>query len=141
MKLTAKCVYAIIALTELTKYYQVGYLKSSEISSNCNIPERFLDIVLNDLKNSGIIDSKRGAKGGSFLKIAPEKLTVYDVVKAIDGEISIIEHGKFLSENIHVLDEYFDGLKKTIVEYLKSTSLKDLTDSIKKFSAIIAYEI
>ncbi len=67
MKLTAKTYYALIASVDLTRNYGKGPLRAAHIAEKHNIPTRFLELILNELKSAGVIDSKRGgAEGGAF---------------------------------------------------------------------------
>lgn len=62
-------------------------LSSSEISERDNIPRRYLEQILSALRQSGLVESTRGAKGGYALTRSPELISVADVVKSVEGEL------------------------------------------------------
>lgn len=78
--------YALRALLELAKYKGQGPKKISEIAQAQAIPLRFLEVILGQLKGSGFVDSKRGYQGGYYLLQSPEKITVGDVLRYMQGE-------------------------------------------------------
>lgn len=141
MKLTAQCYYAIIASAELARYHGLGPVKSSVISDKHGIPSRFLELTLNELKNAGIVDSRRGAEGGFYLKESPDKLTAYDIVRAIDGDVEVVECSRFAQGSTCTLESYMRGLDNAITKYLKANSLRDLADMIERQNPVINYSI
>jgi len=77
--------YALRAVLELAKHRGKGPQKISQIASAQSIPSRFLEVILGQLKGSGILDSKRGYNGGYFLLRAPETITVGQVLRFLNG--------------------------------------------------------
>jgi Rrf2 family protein len=77
--------YALRAVLELAKHKGQGPKKISEIAKAQAIPLRFLEVILGQLKNSGFIESKRGYHGGYKLMMPPEKLSVGDVLRFMQG--------------------------------------------------------
>jgi Rrf2 family protein len=77
--------YALRAVLELAKHKGKGPKKISEIAKAQAIPLRFLEVILGQLKNSGFIESKRGYYGGYKLLMPPEKLSVGDVLRFMQG--------------------------------------------------------
>lgn len=116
MKIFAEKVkYAIASLFELAKNYdQDSIMQKKEISKNQNIPESFLEQLLLILKRHNLVESIRGAKGGYKLKQPPEKISIFDIVKALEGSVSII--GEF--DNSEVLNDYWQNVEKNFIELL-----------------------
>jgi Rrf2 family protein len=77
--------YALRAVFELAKHSGKGPTKISEIADAQAIPVRFLEVILNRLKRSGLIDAKRGFYGGYFLTRPPDRITVADVMTFMQG--------------------------------------------------------
>lgn len=77
--------YALRAVFELAKHRGKGPTKISDIASAQLIPLRFLEVILNQLKGSGLIDAKRGFYGGYYLTRAPEQITVADIMSFLQG--------------------------------------------------------
>ena len=78
--------YALRAIYELAKRMGEGPIKISDIASAQSIPRRFLEVILNQLKGSGIVKSKRGFYGGYTLAKPPEKVTVGDVFRFLQKD-------------------------------------------------------
>ena len=72
--------YALRAVFELAKHRGSGPTKISNIAEAQSIPLSFLEVILNQLKGSGIIDAKRGFYGGYYLTRSPEQITVADIM-------------------------------------------------------------
>ncbi len=81
-----KSQYALRAIYELAKRKDSGPTKISEIAAAQAIPRRFLEVILNQLKSSGIVASKRGFYGGYFLTKSAEKVSVGDVLRFLDKD-------------------------------------------------------
>lgn len=77
--------YALRGVFELAKRGGQGPVKIGAIAEAQAIPTRFLEVILNQLKQQGLVGSKRGKAGGYFLIQPPEKLTVGDVMRSLQG--------------------------------------------------------
>ncbi|MEP7321880.1 MAG: Rrf2 family transcriptional regulator [Saprospiraceae bacterium] len=88
--MSMKCKYAIKALVQLGLHYEKGYLLTSSISEAENIPKKFLEQILIDLKHAGFVGSKRGFGGGHYLIKKPKEISVADVYRLFDGAISLV---------------------------------------------------
>jgi len=77
--------YALRAVLELAKHSGEGPTKISHIADAQAIPVRFLEVILNRLKRSGLIDAKRGVYGGYFLTRPPAQITVADIMTFLQG--------------------------------------------------------
>lgn len=87
LQLSAKVEYALLALIELAKYYDnQKMIGVKEIATKQNIPERYLDQILAELKRAGITESLRGARGGHRLSRRSQAITLYEVVKALEPD-------------------------------------------------------
>ncbi len=80
-----KCRYALRAIFELALRDSARPVKIQEIASSQGIPQRFLEIILAELKHSGFVDSQRGADGGYFLSRPANQLTVGEVIRFMQG--------------------------------------------------------
>lgn len=76
-----KTQYALRAIYELAVRHGEGPTKISDIARIQKIPFRFLEVILNQLKSSGIVESKRGFTGGYYLAQPPERITVGDILR------------------------------------------------------------
>jgi Rrf2 family protein len=80
--------YALRAILELAKHKGKGPKKISQIAAAQAIPLRFLEVILSQLKGSGLVESKRGFYGGYFLTRSPECISVGDVLRYMDKPLS-----------------------------------------------------
>lgn len=80
--------YALRAILELAKHKGKGPKKISEIAEAQAIPLRFLEVILSQLKGSGLVESKRGFYGGYLLTRSPEKISVGDILRFMDKPLS-----------------------------------------------------
>ncbi|MFZ5568897.1 MAG: RrF2 family transcriptional regulator [Thermodesulfobacteriota bacterium] len=88
MLITQKSQYALRALYELARRRGDGPVKISEIAGAQKIPHRFLEVILSQLRRSGMVDSKRGYHGGYVLSREPEKISVGDVLRFLQQTTS-----------------------------------------------------
>ncbi len=88
--ITQKTKYALKALITLAKEQAEGgsSLRIEEIATRSNSPKRFLEHILIDIRNAGIIGSRRGRDGGYILIKSPQSIAVSDVLRMIDGPIA-----------------------------------------------------
>lgn len=86
--LTQKSKYALKALSVLAKEYGQGPVLISDIAHRENIPRKFLELILLELKNHGLLHSKKGKGGGYFLAREPRAISVGQVIRTLDGPIA-----------------------------------------------------
>src|SRR5579859_1134193 len=88
MKLSLRGEYALRSLVVLGQKYGTPPVRIKTISDEQNIPKRFLEQILNDLKSAGIVQSRRGIAGGYRLSRRPEEITLAVVVRHIEGALA-----------------------------------------------------
>src|SRR4029079_908950 len=88
MKLSLRGEYALRALVVLGQNYGQDVVRIQTISEKQNVPKRFLEQILNDLKSAGVVESKRGVAGGYRLSRAPEQISLAQVVRHIEGALA-----------------------------------------------------
>jgi Rrf2 family protein len=88
--LSKKTRYAMLALTNLASRYGEGAIQISEIAKGENIPQRFLESILLELKNMGVLGSKLGKSGGYFLKKDPNEISLLDIIRHFEGSIALM---------------------------------------------------
>jgi Rrf2 family protein len=87
MRISARADYAVRAVLELAARQGNGPVKAEEIASVQDIPHKFLEGILGDLRRGGLVASRRGGGGGYRLARQAAEITVADVVRAVDGPI------------------------------------------------------
>ncbi|WP_254448691.1 RrF2 family transcriptional regulator [Spirosoma rhododendri] len=86
--ISKKAKYAIKALKVLTEEYSKGPVLISYISARENIPKKFLEAILLELRNHGILQSQKGKGGGYLLRVDPGRVNLAQVLRVIDGPIA-----------------------------------------------------
>lgn len=135
--LSKKAQYSILALVRLAKEFNKGPVLINSISDSEKIPQKFLELILLELKQSGILASKKGKGGGYFLIKSPEEISLADVIRHVDGAIALIPcvTYRYYQPCQHCKDETTCGIRSFIkdvrdetVNTLKNISLKDIID-------------
>src|SRR5437879_8240851 len=88
MKMSLRGEYALRALIVLGLNFPQQVVPIQTISAQQNIPKRFLEQILNDLKSMGIVESKRGVAGGYRLRVPPRTITLATVIRHIEGALA-----------------------------------------------------
>jgi Rrf2 family protein len=88
MRVSAKVDYAVRAGVELAAAADGRPVKGDRIAQSQEIPLKFLENILLDLKHAGLVQSQRGAEGGYWLARSPEEISLADVIRAVEGPIA-----------------------------------------------------
>jgi len=88
MRLSLRGEYALRELLVLGLHYREPVVRIQTISEQQNIPKRFLEQILNDLKSAGIVQSRRGMAGGYHLARPPEEISLAAIVRHIEGALA-----------------------------------------------------
>jgi Rrf2 family protein len=88
MKISQKGLYALQAMMLLTRRYTQGAIRIRDIAYEENLPEKFLELILLELKNARMVESVRGAKGGYQLRRAPSEIRLSEIIRLIDGPLA-----------------------------------------------------
>jgi Rrf2 family protein len=88
MKISQKGLYALQAMMVLTRRYNQGAIRIRDIAYEENLPEKFLELILLELKNARIVESVRGAKGGYRLRRPPSEIPLSEIIRLIDGPLA-----------------------------------------------------
>ncbi|MBI3319352.1 MAG: Rrf2 family transcriptional regulator [Candidatus Omnitrophica bacterium] len=86
--ISKKAKYALRALFELARRYQQGPVLIAELAKHHQIPKKFLESILLELRNTGMLGSKKGKGGGYFLARAPGSIRIGEVIRALDGPMA-----------------------------------------------------
>lgn len=87
MRVSAKELYGLRAMTEFARHCGRGPLPLAEVARSQGISQAYLEQIAIDLRRAGLLRSKRGSQGGYFLAGAPEDTTAGDVIRALEGSI------------------------------------------------------
>lgn len=139
--LSKKTKYAINALVYLAKEYEKGPVLISQIAESENISQKFLEAILLDLKNSGILSSKKGRGGGYYLLKDPAKVSIAEVMRLFDGPIALLPCVTYKyyerceeckDEDICGIRDVFFEVRNETVRKLKKATLASIIEREKK---------
>ena len=88
--ISQKTKYAIKALICLARQHKGELVRIADISSKENIPKKFLERILVDMKHASLVDSVQGPKGGYFLIKDPKKINLVDIHRLFDGPVALV---------------------------------------------------
>ncbi len=88
--LSKKAKYALKAMLALSEAGEDDLLQATEIAESQSIPKKFLDLILQELRVRGLIQSHRGKQGGYTLAKPASEITVGEIVRVIDGPLAPI---------------------------------------------------
>jgi Rrf2 family protein len=87
VRVSAKVDYAVRALAELASAGG-SPMKGDAIAQAQHIPVNFLENILSDLRRAGIVKSQRGTTGGYWLVVPAQRITIADVIRAVEGALA-----------------------------------------------------
>jgi Rrf2 family transcriptional regulator, cysteine metabolism repressor len=133
LKLSNKGIYGIKALYELSQNYGKEPVTIKQISDRHGMPVQFLVQVLRKLKIEGLVVSSRGINGGYMLTRPPEKITIGDAVRALEGPIALcdchINSGIEIDKKLHcVTANIYRKLGEKVENAFDSVSFKELAE-------------
>jgi len=132
MKVSQKGLYALLALMVLTRRYTQGAIRIRDIAYEENLPEKFLELILLELKNARIVESVRGAKGGYRLRRPPSEIRLSEIIRLIDGPLAPFGDADQLRALIDrdadhsALYKVFLEVRDAAARILENTTLADL---------------
>ncbi|MDD9865075.1 MAG: Rrf2 family transcriptional regulator [Verrucomicrobiales bacterium] len=88
MKLSQRGEYALRALLVLGMNHGPEVVRIRDIAQQQNIPRRFLEQILNDLKSAGFVQSRRGVAGGYRLQRDPAEISLADIIRHLEGPLA-----------------------------------------------------
>ena len=127
MKISVKVDYACRVMAELARLHGTGELAQIErLSRTEAVPANFLAQILIKLRDHGLIVSRRGNHGGYTLARSPEKISLYDILMAVEGRCLHLS-GNFDGRSGRRLKQVWDEISETLIEKTKSYTLDLLT--------------
>ena len=127
MNISSRCEYACRAVVELARHYpDEAPLTATELAERRDIPEKYLVHILLRLKRRGIVRSVRGAQGGYLLGRAPDMVSLYEVITAVDGPLlEPLPNGGAASEE---LAPAFRDAAQEVRELLGNVSIQSILE-------------
>jgi len=138
--LNKKTQYALQALKYLVEHKNDGPILIAQVAADKKIPLKFLENILLELKQMGILDSKKGKGGGYFIKKEGIKTPLVKIIRSIEGPIAMLPCASlYFYERCKNCDEKHCGLHDTMVlvrdATLKVLERKTIKDLVAGYSA------
>lgn len=91
MKMSTRSRYGLRLMVDLAVKHGKGPILLKDVSRSQEISEKYLSQIIIPLKTAGLVKSFRGAHGGYTLQRDPDKITLIDIVSALEGDLSLVE--------------------------------------------------
>jgi Rrf2 family protein len=138
LKISQKGLYALQAIMTLARRYGSETVKIRDIAMDSDLPEKFLELILLELKNARIVESVRGAKGGYRLRRAPAEIKLSEIIRLVDGPLAPFGDADQLRSLIvtdpdhRALYGVFLEVRDAAAKILESTSVADIVGGAAK---------
>jgi Rrf2 family protein len=143
MKLSLRGEYALRALLVLGLHYGEEVVRIQTIADEQKIPKRFLELILNDLKSAGVVQSRRGVAGGYRLAKRPDQITLATIVRHIEGALAPVS---CVSERFYqkcscpdesrcAIRSVMKEVREAVVKIAETVTIADLCDRSRKLQS------
>jgi len=133
VKVSAKADYAVRAAAELAAAQAGGQpVRAEAIATAQQIPQRFLENILSDLRHAGLATSQRGAEGGHKLARKASEITIADVIRAVDGPLAAVRGERpervAYTGPAEPLQRVWIAVRTNLREVVENVTLQDLAN-------------
>ncbi|KOU55538.1 Rrf2 family transcriptional regulator [Streptomyces sp. WM4235] len=133
MRISARADYAVRAALQLAGSQHDGPLKAEAIAEAQDIPHKFLEGILNDMRRGGLVLSRRGGNGGYRLAKPAESISIADVIRVVDGPLVSVRGVRppdlSYTGPAEALLPLWIALRANVREILDGVSLADVASS------------
>jgi Rrf2 family protein len=132
MKISQKGLYALQAMMMLARRHNQGAIRIRDIAYEEGLPEKFLELILLEMKNARMVESVRGAKGGYQLRRPPSEIHLSEIIRLIDGPLAPFADAEQLRSLIdrdaehRALYRVFLDVRDAAAKILEHTTLADI---------------
>ncbi|MCG8400941.1 MAG: Rrf2 family transcriptional regulator [Firmicutes bacterium] len=132
MRLSTRGHYGLKAMFDLAQHYGKEPIPLKTVAERQNISENYLEQLIPILRKAGLVKSVRGAQGGYILAREPGKITVGDIIRAMEGPIapvecvSEVEPAECDNADICITRTVWARVRDTLAEVMDSISLDDM---------------
>ncbi len=121
MKISVKAEYALQAVFDLATQPGGEPIRIADIAKRRKIPQKFLELILSNLKQGGFVESRRGADGGYLLARHPSQIMVAEIIRHVDGP----DERRSMAEGF---EDLWTRVDEAVKGTLGSTSFQQLAD-------------
>lgn len=139
MRISTKGRYGLRAMMDLAIHSTGDYIPLNSIAERQNLSEGYLEQVFSALKKAGLVKSVKGPQGGYCLANDASRITVGDVLRALEGDLVVVEELED-ERNVNnaveycIANEVWEKLNKSINQVLDSITLEDLVTAYQKLN-------
>jgi len=145
MRLSTRGEYGLLALVDLALFSGGRPLQSAQIAERQGIPKQYLDQLMMDLKNAGLVSSLRGRQGGYQLARAPSTINLWEAISTFEAPI---DFGRFLrvrggraQESRRIVKQFWDDACLQFKAELTKHTLDDICRAYKRSVGQPTYQI
>ena len=146
MRITYKGDYALKTILDLSIHYGNGPVTIHDLAKRADVPIKFLEQILLDLKRGGFVESRRGKIGGYLLAKPAEKIKLGQVIRFIDGPIEPVacvdKHYKGCHDITScIFRNIWKDISLATAKIIDNITFADLAKKIKSFDKAYIYQI
>lgn len=137
MKISTKGRYGLRSLVDIVINSNGDHVPLCKIAERQNISENYLEQIFSTLRRSGIVKSVKGSQGGYLLVKNPELIKVGDVLRSLEGNLTVIDSNLYKDfNNIEscLKRAVWDRLDKVINDVVDSITIEDIVDEYKRIN-------
>jgi Rrf2 family protein len=132
LKLTKKADYGLMAIKHLAEHPKPGACSTKDVAEAYRIPQELLAKILQRLVRAGLLKSQHGSNGGYVLARDPATITVFEVIRAIDGPLFITScvtvRGNCVQHERCTIKEPMHKVNSSIEEVLRRITIADMAE-------------
>ncbi|ESU30726.1 Rrf2 family transcriptional regulator [Bacillus sp. 17376] len=136
MKISTKGRYGLTIMIELAKKYGEGPISLKSIAQTNDLSEHYLEQLVAPLRNAGLVKSIRGAYGGYILSSEPSTISAGDIIRVLEGPISIVEG---IEDEEPAKRELWTRIRDAVKDVLDNTTIEDLANHSDNYGESDAY--
>jgi len=146
MRITYKGDYALKTILDLALHYGNTPITIHDLAKQADIPIKFLEQILLDLKRGGFVESRRGKIGGYLLAKAPSQIKLGEIIRFIDGPIepvACVHHNYEGCSDINkcIFRDIWEQVTVSTSEIIDNITFEDLVNKIKNSASTFSYQI
>jgi Rrf2 family protein len=136
MELSARTMYGLRALVTLAGARTDSPMSIQEIADDEELPSKFLEGIMADLKRGGFVESRRGANGGYLLAQPPSEVTLLEVIRHLGGPVAPFEAcgrsagGEEPTEREQSFQPVWSEIREATIRILEDYTIQDICDSV-----------
>lgn len=134
MKITSKSHYGVQVMADLARLWGEGPVSLSTIAQNEKIPHDYLEQLMIPLRHRGLVKAQRGVRGGYVLAREPQKITLKEIIQALEGEMApvacVSKTGKIIcpTEKFCQSKKVWEKIQTNVLAALNSVNLKEVLE-------------